>query len=1003
MMSDPPAGYEELTPEEAAQIDAVCDRFERAWKEARAGGPAPRIAAYLGGGQGPAPEALLRELVALDEAYRERYGVAARPDDSEGPGTAEAASTPPTRPLRGPNVPAGRPADWPCIPGLEFVDFLGAGGMGVVYKARQATLDRYVAVKFLLDDRRADSGRRERFLQEARAVARLRHPHLVQVYQFGEAPVPDGAAPRPYLVLEYVAGGSLAELARGSPQPPREAARLVETLADAIHYAHQQGVVHRDLKPANVLLQRAEVPGDGSAEAERGPRASPPRPLTADVCPKITDFGLAKFLAGSDLTHSGDVLGTPCYMAPEQAAGTAEPVTAAVDVYGLGAILFETLTGRPPFSAATAAATLGLVRQGEPVPPRRLQPTVPHDLETICLKCLRKEPGRRYASAQDLADDLRRFRAGEPVKARPVGTGERVVVWCRRNPVVAGLLAALVLVFLTGAAGVLWQWQQANQNAADADRNAAAYRHERDIAREEKARAERRLKLVHSGVDRLTHLGRDLRLKPGQYRAGQAILKEALAFYQDLLPEDADDPAVRREAAQLYRLAATIHSTLGQADKAAEAYVHEADLLTALLKDEPGNRTFRLDLADCHRARGNALRDLGKTGEAREAYRLAAEIHQELLCEFPDNAGYKVALANTLLNRATLLSTSDQAEKVESLYSRVLDLDRAAVRDEPNNARFKSELALALGDQALLYLDTARLRDAEDAAREALKFDQQVLAAGRMKGEIERYTSRHFIRLGQVLAAAGQARDAEAALRNAVSLVEPLVKDFPESATHRTALALARAALADFLDEQRRRPEAEEVRRDVVRCYESLQADFPEEPMYQAGLAQNYLRLAGVLWELGRPGDADEPYRKALAVDPEDPAVNNEAAWFLATNPEPCLRDPGLAVRRARKAVAARPQSADCQNTLGVALYRAGDDKAAVAELEAAMRLRVGGGNSFDWFFLAMAHWRLGDRDQARRWFDRAVRWMDSHKPYDDELRRFRAEAEVLVADDSKR
>ncbi len=237
-----------------------------------------------------------------------------------------------------------------------------------------------------------------------------------------------------------------------------------------------------------MLLQRAEVEGQGQAGAVYGARISSPPPLTNDLCAKVTDFGLAKFVTGGDLTHSGDVVGTPGYMAPEQAAGKSAPVTAAVDVYGLGAILYEILTGRPPFAAATVDATLVMVRQDEPVPPRHLQPTVPRDLETICLKCLRKEAARRYATAQDLADDLRRFRAGEPILARPVGRGERVIVWCRRNPGVAVQLAALVLVFLAGCSGVLWQWQRACANATRAQENAAAFQRERDAARSEKAR-----------------------------------------------------------------------------------------------------------------------------------------------------------------------------------------------------------------------------------------------------------------------------------------------------------------------------------------------------------------------------------------------------------------------------------------------------------------------------------------------------------------------------------
>src|SRR6516162_8107186 len=460
MSLNSPSSYEQLTPTEAAQIDAICDRFEQAWKKTQAGGPVPCLTSFIEHGEGSAHEVLLQELVALEQTCRERYGLAVRPADSKELGAVpEIPATSVTNPLRArANDAAPPPPDWPNIPGLVLVDVLGSGGMAVVFKARQATLNRDVAVKLLRDDQRTDSGRRERFLQEARAVARLRHPNLVQVYEFGEVPAGGAAATRPYLVLEYVSGGSLADLLHGSPQPPGEAARLVETIADAIHYAHQQGVIHRDLKPANVLLQWAEGKAEEQIEVVRGPRPSAPRQLTADICAKVTDFGLAKILSASDLTQSGDVLGTPCYMAPEQAAGKAEAITAAVDVYGLGAILYETLTGRPPFAAATVVATLDLVRRDDPVPPRRLQPTVPRDLETICLKCLRKEPARRYATAQDLADDLRRLRDGVPVRARPVGIGERCIIWCRRNPRVAGLLAALLLVFLAGSGGVLWQW-----------------------------------------------------------------------------------------------------------------------------------------------------------------------------------------------------------------------------------------------------------------------------------------------------------------------------------------------------------------------------------------------------------------------------------------------------------------------------------------------------------------------------------------------------------------
>ena len=508
MTPDPPTEHEQVTPEEAAHVDAVCDRFERAWKDAALGGPVPRVASFLGNGHGLGRDLLLQELVALDRACRERYGHAIAIEDAKEPsGGAENPLLPDTRPAhRGWNANAGPPPDWPSIPGVELVDVLGSGGMGVIFKARQVTLGRDVAVKFLRDDVRSDPRLRERFVQEARAVARLRHPHLVQLYEFGEVPGAGGATSRPYLVLEYVPGGSLADLTHGSPQLPREAARLVETLADAIHYAHHQGVIHRDLKPANVLMQRATDNGEEQAEGVRGPRASPPRSLTTDLCAKVTDFGLAKFVAGSDLTRDGDVLGTPSYMAPEQTAGKAESVTTAVDVYGLGAVLYETLAGRPPFAAATVEVTLAQVRQDEPVPPRRLQPTVPRDLETICLKCLEKDPRRRYSSAAALADDLRRFLAGEPILARPLSAAGRAVRWVRRHPTRAALLAVSVIAALASAGaavGVLYndRLQDANDRLEAARDGEAAEKQRALEALDKKERMAALLRVARAGIE----------------------------------------------------------------------------------------------------------------------------------------------------------------------------------------------------------------------------------------------------------------------------------------------------------------------------------------------------------------------------------------------------------------------------------------------------------------------------------------------------------------------
>jgi serine/threonine protein kinase/WD40 repeat protein len=373
-------------------------------------------------------------------------------------------------PSREPSPPPGLPA----VPGYELLEELGRGGMGVVYRARQTSLQRSVALKMLLTSALQTEEGLARFHTEAEALAQLQHPHIVQIYEIGEH---EG---RPYFVLEYVDGPSLAQYLDGRPQGSRPAAGLVEVLARAVDFAHQHGIIHRDLKPANVLLQRSE-------EEAAGRPGPPSRSLrTSDFIPKITDFGLAKFVGHEEpagggrraLTETGTILGTPSYMAPEQAGGAwkGQAVDRAADVYALGAILYELLTGRPPFQGETALDTLRQATSLDPVRPRRLQPGVPRDLETICLKCLEKERKNRYPSAGDLADDLRRFLEGEPTRARPLGTSGRAWRWCRRRPVVAALLAVCAALALALVVSVLIYNVRLQYALADAHRQSEARR-----------------------------------------------------------------------------------------------------------------------------------------------------------------------------------------------------------------------------------------------------------------------------------------------------------------------------------------------------------------------------------------------------------------------------------------------------------------------------------------------------------------------------------------------
>lgn len=332
------------------------------------------------------------------------------------------------------------PMPIPEIPGYTVLETLGRGGIGIVYRARQLTLDREVALKMLLAGEFASAIEQARFMREARTIAGLRHPNIVQIFDFGDH---NG---RPFFTMELLEGGTLAEKLDGRTLPPREAATLLATLAETMHAAHRVGIVHRDLKPANVML-------------------------TPEGTPKISDFGLARQLDGnSALTLDGAVAGTPSYMSPEQVEQTT-PITASTDIYSLGAMLYEMLTGKPPFVGETSAATQRLVIEAMPVPPSQRNSRTPRDLETICLKCLEKSPAKRYESAAELADDLYRFVRGEPVHARRANVIERFGKWVHRRPGVAATLAAILLVSLGVAYGMgrYAQLQSQRRQAIEAD------------------------------------------------------------------------------------------------------------------------------------------------------------------------------------------------------------------------------------------------------------------------------------------------------------------------------------------------------------------------------------------------------------------------------------------------------------------------------------------------------------------------------------------------------
>ncbi len=472
------------------------------------------------------------------------------------------------------NQPASLTAR-PTIPGYEIIRELGRGGMGVVYLARQEKLGRLVALKMILAGDHASDSDRTRLFAEAKAVARLQHPNIVQLLEVGEV------GSRMFFSLEYLDGGNLSERLDGTPWRSPDAVATLLPVARAVQHAHEMGILHRDLKPANLLIadptSRATNSSSKSTslEPENKGSQSPSQILTL----KITDFGLAKDLEGSEVhTQTGVVMGTPSYMAPEQASGHSRTAGVGVDIYALGSILYELITGRPPFRGETPLDTMLQSVSEEPVRPTRLQPKIPRDLETICLKCLQKDPRKRYATAAEFADDLQFFLDGKPIHARPVGAAGRTWRWAKRNPVVAGLLGMLGAVLVSGLIVVFILWQ-------------------RTLKQEKLAKAN--LVLATEAVDRMLTSVTDERLAyvPQFEDERRKILEDAVNFYDQFLQQESNDPVIRRQMAlACYRLG-KVFLSLGKPEQGRDSLVRAVALQEQLIAENPDDTTTRNDLA----------------------------------------------------------------------------------------------------------------------------------------------------------------------------------------------------------------------------------------------------------------------------------------------------------------------------------------------------------------------------------------------------------------------
>ncbi|HUG71294.1 MAG TPA: serine/threonine-protein kinase [Pirellulaceae bacterium] len=874
------------------RIQAVIDRFESQWKRAITGDAPPNLKDAVTDIEEPARSTVLESLVNIERKYRETLHSRGE-DRPTQPGsfdaTIDVVGSDPFRvnalqedrlaetvaptvrhgadPTDG-NHPAAvgddtataefiaglaRPSDSrrrrdrapsssdppPTIPGYEIHHELGRGGMGVVYKARHHALKRVVALKMILAGSHASPDQLARFHAEAEAVAQLMHPNIVQVHDVGEH---NGL---PFFSLEFIDGHALSDEIEGQPVPPVRAAELVEVIARAMHHAHMHGIIHRDLKPANILLTR-----DGQ--------------------PKVTDFGLVKRLEGdAGQTHTGAIMGTPRYMSPEQGRGEKD-VGVPTDVYALGGILYCALTGRAPFVGATGMDTLMQLLHDDPVPLVRLQPGTPRDLDTICMKCLEKDPTKRYPSAEALAEDLRRFRAGEPIAARQVSVFERAWRWCKRNPRVAipsSAAAALAIALAVGgplAAMIVYQQKelaetseriavQARQVAQTNEQLAQASKQEAFEARDDAQRNEHLAREARNvagqqgrvALDALADMVRkvqaELQNKSGMQPLRQSLLTTAMDHISRVNEFEVDENFRDALVASVYRRLGDVYLNLGNGPKSVDNYKKCYDVVTELHKH--GNLpNSHHNLSDILTRLGQAEMQAGDLMAAKKHFLGALEIRREWEKADADNAYIRQNIAATLGHLGNVTLTMGRVDEAAKYFDEGLELRKSWVEWAPDSSAARAEYAGALEAVARVTVRRGEMTKAEQFIGEGTEVLADLLNAQPdnrdLKWNLALFRKQH----ASVQLLADKPQEASATFAQAVSPLEELSKEDPLNWLTRRHVAEAEYGLATALLELNDETAQEHFQRSLE-LRRQLVKDDPENPLERGALMLTLARV----------------------------------------------------------------------------------------------------------------------------------------------------------------